>query len=595
MLKMAKVCAASRASMTMLLCLAIFLSILVIVLCTIAISNHNVAIVTHHSGYLDLIFKSQLKVRTLCANSSSKCTTTENHINLTAIYQLVYAEKKNHNGQILDILNGNTHTQIQGSTTASGQLHVHRPTDSSYDDSNRRNDTSILTLRTSALQSTSHTHHVSRQAHAQQDLLRDTTPTRRGGSQGYVLAAQFEEQLCSAFYDLYQLANVVTSWGDMTVVEPHVQGSQFKFQAPPPKTVSQQGLWFRDVFDLNETNLLLQSCLKYNNSVITLFESFAENASKIEHIVVLYFSPYKESLDTCKTVHNSNVLELKRRLNSYVRLVLRNRGNFKLANFTRVPHTIVCSDGWNAVDFRGLLTTNQHIKQVRQSHSNILILIPKWRGIRKVPDKFFYFDPSYKQPRCDNLHSIPQSKRIQSAAEKYKKFLQLEQPYLGVHIRLERVIRANRYQIGYMSRCVSEFFQVLQNVLITHNSNKTLKLVAFNDYSLAGSMTCADIGCKRIADQLKIDKKLTELGVKTNHFSPAMFGEPPVSGYVAMTELELLSRADYLVTLGHGSYNRRLVHRFKANHGGIGKERDGRRREEVGGNGGRLFTVCSQL
>lgn len=147
----------------------------------------------------------------------------------------------------------------------------------------------------------------------------------------------------------------------------------------------------------------------------------------------------------------------------------------------------------------------------------------------------------------------------------------------------------------YMSRCVEEFFRVLKNLLRYYNStsHQTLKAVAFTDYSDSGSMTCASVGCKRVAEKLKLEERLKEEGVAVDHFNPAMFSEPAVSGYIAIAELEILSQADFLVTLGHGSYHRRLFHRFYANHGIDVTAKMIRTIEN--GDGHRLFTVCSHM
>ena len=94
-----------------------------------------------------------------------------------------------------------------------------------------------------------------------------------------------------------------------------------------------------------------------------------------------------------------------------------------------------------------------------------------------------------------------------------------------------------------------------------------------------------------VADKLKVGERLREIGVTLDSFDPAKLGEPVVTGYAAMTELELLSRADYLVTLGHGSYHRRLTHRFYINHESDWSTKTLSAAE--GGDGKTIFAVCS--
>ena len=567
---MARLGVPNRANMVLLLCPALSLSVLVILLCTITI-DHNIVIATYNHCYQSLLGAGGRRLY-----SKFGCNTTSTGPTITSTAddhprQYVYTNKYHKEVSKTQLYLINKSDEVEASTQ------VHSSTN------------------------TRHNSFSYESAGVYRPLL-DTTSqtlskTKAGGlsttgSKGYVLVVNFEEQLCSALYDIYQLANVATSW-NMTVVEPYIQGSQFKFKALPPKTTSPQMLRYRDILDLNETNNLFKSCLKSNRSILTPFEDFAEDASHIEHVLVLYLNRYRESQTTCERVQYANALELTRRVDGYIRRVSesrRNRSGWKLANFGTIPHSVTCLDTRKTINFHHLLKTDPQIKLITQSHSNILVLIPTWRGIRKVQHKFFYYDHFYRQPPCRELHSIPHSKRIQSASEKYRKYLQLDHPFIGIHIRLERVIRTERRLTGYLSRCITEFFQLLQTLLRSHNStsHQEKKSIVFRDYSESGSMTCANVGCRRIANELRLDEKLNKIGVKMGQYSPVTFGEPSVSGYISMTELELLSNADYLLTLGHGSYHSRLIHRFNINHGTSGRTKHDSGEEN-------LFTVCHNV
>ena len=551
-----------------LLCVAISLSLMVVIIGTSRYYS-RVHIIVYHQGY-----QSVPGGRAPCEDMVRGCNATPQtrHLEIMKTSDQLYLRKLSQT--LYDKSNA---TQLNRQSFYISSLGER---DRSHYSSQRQNPHTAHHLQDSHnLSSThhnlSHTHHNI--SHAQ------TEATGR-----YVMTITVEEQLCCAIYDLYQLANVANSW-NMTLVEPYVEGSLLKFPSSPPAVATPKTLKYRDLIDLNETDNLFKQCLKSRDSIVTPFEAFADTASTIEHVVVIYLKQFDGSAERCanQLVHDAN--ELKRRVGDYIKLELASRGKENV-NFDTVPHTVVCVDIRKDIDFHHLLDSDPRIKLVTRAHSSILILIPKWRGIRTRFDKFFYLDRTYKQPSCPLVHSIPLSKRVQSAAEKYRKFLQLEHPYIGVHIRLERVVRMSRHKAGYTSECVKEFLRILQEVLERYNASSH-QAVAFADYSDLGSLTCRDLGCRRIADKLGLDQKLHTLGVKLEQFDPAKFGEPSVSGYVAMTELELLSRADYLVTLGHGSYHRKLTQRFYINH----ESNWTTKKLSVieGGDGKTVFAVCS--
>lgn len=518
-----------RTKVVRILCVAVSLSILAVTICTIAV-NFDVSLVIYHHDYHTPI---------LCADSAFHC----NNVQLRS---------KENDIQVAMAISNEHVPATHGQNSSTSRI------------------------------SPNHAHTAS------------TVKQVSGGSHGYVIVGTFEEQLCSAIFDLYQITNIANKW-NMTFVEPSIQGSQFNFQAVPPTSpASLHRLKYRDVFDLEATNRLFGSCLKTKHNVITPLERFLEQAYKIEYLVVIYFEQFRFSQRICEKKYNPEILHMKKEFSTKLKAWSLSRANgnrVSQADFTETPHSIVCIDIRNGTNFRYLLDMDKNIKLITRSHSNILVLIPKWRGVRTTPHKFFYYDPYYEQPPCGTMHTLPHSRRVQSAAEKYQNFLQIEHPFLGVHIRLERLIRRDRERFRYMANCLREFFTVLQTLVTSHNltRHRSTRVVAFTDYSSFGSSTCSSISCKKVAKSLELDEKLNELGVVLANFRPDMFNEPAVSGYVAIVELEMLSRADYLIAVGHGSYHTRLFNRFYVN-----QQFDWKTKTDKieSGDGERLFTVC---
>ena len=393
-----------RGKMMLLLYSAISLSLLVIFVCTLTV-NFNIAMVTSH-----LVTKSPN--HTICSESAVWCNAKPSSTAYRFLKYHTKQDKTEHpnkpHGQ-----RKSTQAQIVLSMKASSSNFSYQTTVPLAD--KNVTDPSLAQVK------------------AQRPLGLSS-----GSLKGYLVVVNFEEQLCSAVYDLYQVANIAKSW-NMTLVEPHVQGSQFKFQYPPPTiTTTHQKLQYRDIFDLVETNRLFKRCLKSTHDVITPFDVFARDAAHIHHVIILYYLKNYEEPKICQTIHHLNALELKNRVSAYMRLLSVPTWNINLTsvNLVDVPHSVMCVDTRSAIDFHHLLSKDKKIKLIMQSHSNILVLIPNWRGIRTEPHRYFYYDPSYRQPPCGVVHALPHSTRIQSATEKYRNLHQLDHPFVGVHIRL---------------------------------------------------------------------------------------------------------------------------------------------------------------
>ena len=104
--------------------------------------------------------------------------------------------------------------------------------------------------------------------------------------------------------------------------------------------------------------------------------------------------------------------------------------------------------------------------------------------------------------------------------------------------------------------------------------------IAINDYSNYGSdsVSCkvgSQSNCNRA--RKKLVDRLESWGVKTVAYDPALFGRPLHRGFVSLVEKELLSNANYLLTVGGGIYQGSIRNRFSKKHGT-----------------GQLFAVCQR-
>ena len=400
------------------------------------------------------------------------------------------------------------------------------------------------------------------------------TKQPQGQRRGYVMVLSYDEQLESAMYDIYQLANLVAEW-DMQLIEPFVHGTFFGIPKLSNRIAAEPVLQFQDVYNETAVNRQFSTCLKTDYPIFAKFETFV--SEKFDHVILIKF--VWKGMGSCTNQLKAQCTRVEEDINRLAVSTLKSStllpSNVKVTNH-------VCVDVTKAVNFRGLPFSipvwNEARRNVEQSHSNILILILDWHGIRTKYETFFYLDPQYKQKNCHDVHSISHSDSVIHAAQEYFKFLKLVRPVLGVHIRLERLVKDDKQTPGYMKECISKLMTVAR-ILMEKYHLQYNNTIAFRDYGPLGSYTCGRWKCSLPAHKLHIDDQLKSLKIRTAEYDPNKFRRPNSRGFSSVVEKELLSSADYLLTVGRGSFQASITNRFLANH-----KRDGNQR---------LFTLCS--
>ena len=396
----------------------------------------------------------------------------------------------------------------------------------------------------------------------------------QGQRSGYVMVFSYDEQLESAMYDIYQLANLVADW-NMQLIEPFVYGTFFGIPKLSNRIAANPVLQFQDVYNVTAVNRQFSTCLKTDYPIFEKFETCV--SQKFDRVILIKFT--WKSTESCTNQLRAQCRRVEEDINQLAVSTLKKTtlspGNIKVTNHA-------CVDVTKAVNFRELPFSipawNEARRNVEQSHSNILVLILDWHGIRTKYMTFFYLDPQYKQKNCRDVHSISHSDSIIHAAQEYFKFLKLVKPVLGIHIRLERLLEDDKHNPGYMKECINKLTTVAR-ILIEKYHLHYNNTIAFRDYGPLGSSTCRRWKCSLPAQQLHVDDQLKSLNIHTTEYDPNVFRRPNSRGFSSVVEKELLSRADYLLTVGKGSFQASITNRFLANHKHDGDQR--------------LFTLCS--
>ena len=356
------------------------------------------------------------------------------------------------------------------------------------------------------------------------------------GPRGYVMPLEFSEQMESGMYDLQQLADLAHSWR-LQLLEPYVHNSHFSFPDSPRRL-----LRLGEVYDLGDLNRNLRASLNaHYDPIIPLQEVVREvNTSANVQVVMFRLIPYTLSAETCSKSSKGYV----------------DTFSFYFKYWKHLQ--VACINIRKKVNFRALINHTAVLGALSRSpNSKIIILIPNWHGIRTYDSGFFYWDLDFKPTVYKHTHATKHSLRVQSAATDFTRSLHLATPTLGIHVRLERLLKVKPFRESNVRKCLDEALITVRSL-----SSKINGSVLFRDYGKYGSSTCKRASCADYAKQFNLDQRFRDLGVKVQEYIPTSKTLRPEHGYSANVEQEVLSRTDYLVTVGYGSFQRGIVERW---------------------------------
>ena len=403
---------------------------------------------------------------------------------------------------------------------------------------------------------------------------RESRRMKESSSRGLIYVLKYTEQLESALYDLWQMANLAAQW-DLRLVEPFVYKS---FYMLPPFIFSYQDpqvLSFSDIYNFTAVQKNFKSYLKVDYDVLaTQDELYKAHFDQI--VVVDICKGGKHCVESLKTHAGFNyflqILKIKfastnsqyfQGVSKETSLTGSHNGNQTgFSGFVQV----VCVDGSNRIKFKTLLDS------VLRSGTNSkpLVVFTSWNGVRSYSPKFFYTDPDFlkNQKTYSSIHSLPPSTSVKRAAKIFGETLRLSRPLLTIHIRMERLLADGGFE--HVAECVKELEKTIERLKIEKGlAGNSGGMVVARDYGHEGSYTCVRKKCSSLAKALNIDKRLKKLGAVIAEYDPTDYDKLPQpdspsrqTGFASMVEKELLASGDYLVTVGWGSFQTSVVKRF---------------------------------
>ena len=415
-----------------------------------------------------------------------------------------------------------------------------------------------------------------------------STHAPHNGTQGYLIALDYEQQLTAGFYGFAKLASVAACL-NLSCVEPYVQDTsvrgvpELKSQLTPP-------FWeLSALYDLPHVKEALQSC----SSLQTLdsFETMFERASR-SVIIVYLLTTISNYAKTFFSHGDQGIVEINPRKYMYVlsdRTInrLNAYGDYFLRGKKRKAENYLFS--WSRVvliDARPF--HRRYLKDITQVLSSIIrtevassgsatVVIDSWRGIHNKNDsKFFYFWPDFvwDDSRCD-IHTLQHSETVIEAARRFSLHLNRTRPVIGVHVRGERMLTDSKGNTSHYVHCLQQLKTLLQ--ILTEAPSEVAgevtgeRVSVFHDLGPFGSQSCTLPHC--VKGRSGFLSELEALGFPIVSYDPTVLEFTPVSpAFASFVEREYLSHVDILVTLGRGGFQQSIVESFQKNSGGHSDE-----------------------
>ena len=385
---------------------------------------------------------------------------------------------------------------------------------------------------------------------------------RRYKPWSFIVVLEYADQLAGATLRFAQLLYLTAKW-KRNGVDPFVLGSGLGI---PRKANLDNLLHFSDIYNLSS----LEVCV--GNTTISSFEDFLVKSTR-ELVWLNFVKGKKRDPSIYDCTGNWSAVTIEKAFNVYLnrvknKAILEHGKNYKFRLVKAVCVEAQYS-GFSLDDLERAVSVTAGSEHERTP----TVVIPSWIGLSNQPGAYdFYVKDNLHWPleaeALCNVDTLPRTPLILEAADEFKKSRSLSGPFIGVHIRIEKLMKRDEQQDGYLDNCVEKSGDVIQGVMRKYNVTSK-SVIALNDYSDYGTFVCrGGPRSKCINLRNKITKRLESWGVRTVSYDPALFNKPRHKGFVSLVEKETLSSADYLVTVGGGNYQIGMEHLFVKKHGG---------------------------
>ena len=401
---------------------------------------------------------------------------------------------------------------------------------------------------------------------------------RRGcsnSSRRYVISLSYWEQLVMAARNMFQLVVVANDWGSR-VVEPYALNSRlfglrnFVIKRDVAVSHNTEPLSLSQLVDIDQLNSII--CDHGLPHLVSLRQFIKSSA---ESVIIVHFIHYIDNpndinvpanikgriiaqFNSSPVVDCGTLLEqYKQRIITLLHQETEGRSNHVIKHYYCVDATKLIS----TVKLGEMIGINEL--------EEFTMIVVDWHGYSKRAmvynsangphiNKRATLDTSYNGPSFAAV-TLPHSKRVINASNSYLQHITT--PFIAVHIRSEKVGQVQATHKGYLASCMNKMLDLLQQLKQLHNISNVVICI---DAGEMGSDSC--VNCRGGSKTLQI---LYNHNLKVTHFDPATINETQDKGFIALVEMNMLSRGEHLIVVGGGSFQNQTQQNFKHYHNSV--------------------------
>ena len=316
------------------------------------------------------------------------------------------------------------------------------------------------------------------------------------------------------------------------------------------------------IFSLyNESSLQLYLKSSHLPQLVSLerFIRYSHRSIVLIHLIYYSYTPHRYDGVGAKSVVQSlkkkpvidcslvdDIIELR---NDFLTELNNLAIQYKMKPFNII--TTYCVRSWTPYNGRNL-TSEWMLGQ------NTSIVFTTWRGLATSAGI---------RLRLNNVsyHSMPKngfqiSEHITEQANDFVKKVTNGRPFISIHIRTEHF--RLRYKTNFKDiRACLEKVRVIREDLLTHDPDLTV--LHFWDLGQWGSNSFSNTDVSKNAIKRFIKKHVLENGrYKISQYDPSLYGGIDDSGIVSLIETEAMAQAEYLITVGGGLYQSKIINKM---------------------------------
>ena len=407
-------------------------------------------------------------------------------------------------------------------------------------------------------------------------LTRPQDSNKSYSNDSFFIALNYFEQLTCATHNLFSAGDVAENFG-AKVVLPFLLRSRL-YGIPdviPAKVIPDKYFDLNTIYDIGKLN---KSFNKHTGTHLVHFEEFIYRAPR--EIVMLDFPVYSEnhtkehlglifnnaayaydlmSSTGVKAFECLHILNPDQLMVEGVELMLR-RFTRRLGVKEFVVKQYIC------MMLSADITTEELRRLIGEEPRTIMVT--EWRGcayrscnvkashdvVSPFRNRILYHSAHPQLSAKDLL--LPFNDTIRLAAVNYLHRIKISNPYISVHIRIEKLQRHDLVMNEHTYCCLSLLDELMKSLKDTRYS----QTVMISDIGEYGSDSCNDVACLQYIRNFHMI--LANMGLIHTSFNPKLTGSSESPAFVSLVEMYMLAMGDQLVVVGRGSFKHHIITQF---------------------------------